>query len=599
MGLCSNVLFNTLCTDLALFDQDLAADRTPFGRAEPWPGLDQTGFACLNLRNTILSKYTDGVSSASAERAALDLFLHYNAVAESWCDPSPSDDRDATLLGIFEDNFSRLTDVDNAGGYYDRDRIYEKMNVGPGSSVGVDGTSYYEKVALGRPTCTSKVLYEYYSYGASPFSLESEVEGTREYIYGEVNVVQGSNMSFAPKKREIARVICTEPSVNMLLQKGLGACLETVLLDKFGIDLSTQPVLNRHLAWLGSWSGLYGTIDLRSASDLISMGFLRRFSGTALLRMVERFRSQRCRLPDGSYATLHMVSTMGNGFTFPLQTLIFATVVKAAYEFVGLPLKRATPYSPGNFGVFGDDIVVEASAYTAVSRLLTLLGHEINCDKSFNEGAFRESCGGDFLTGVNVRGVYLKSPLDTPQSVYKLHNRLQKWSLTNFVQLDLTLHLLRSSAPNVWVPPYENDDAGFQTVYKDVVDYARNGMVAIASCVATRSTLYSAYRVSPVSLDLSNVGRKPYVSLAEKRKARKRGKEPRARPHNHAGILLSVVRGTLRDGRLCARSEHVRYQQVQCISPGWDWHGGAWEVFDNPRSWAYWVTNGYATSGSI
>lgn len=176
MGLCSNVLYNTLCTDLALVYPQLGDGR--FERAVAWPGITTGEFAALNLRNSILSKYTD-TNTAAADRAALDLFLKNNEACRTWAPPDQIDERDAILLGILEQTINNVCDPAFGPDPFDRDRIYEAMDVGPGSSVGVEGTSLYEKTAIGRPTCTSESLYEYYLYGASPFSLESEVEHFR------------------------------------------------------------------------------------------------------------------------------------------------------------------------------------------------------------------------------------------------------------------------------------------------------------------------------------------------------------------------------------------------------------------------------------
>lgn len=106
---------------------------------------------------------------------------------------------------------------------------------------------------------------------------------------------------------------------------------------------------------------------------------------------LNKLRTGQGILPDGSVIKLHMMATMGNAFCFPLQTAVFACVVKAAYRALGLPFSGRRDYAAyvkgcgekdpylvrvmgdRGWGVFGDDIVVEEEAYPLVSRLLSYL----------------------------------------------------------------------------------------------------------------------------------------------------------------------------------------------------------------------------------
>jgi len=138
-----------------------------------------------------------------------------------------------------------------------------------------------------------------------------------------------------------------------------------------------------------------------------------------------------------------MISTMGNGYTFPLQTIVFLSVVVAVYKKLGIPLIRPSNSSDGNFSVYGDDIIVVREAYDEVMSMLKSIGCIPNEGKSFCYGFFRESCGGDFFNGHPVRGVYSKS-LNSPHQIYSLHNQLLMWSYRHKIPLTGTLRLLRS-----------------------------------------------------------------------------------------------------------------------------------------------------------
>jgi hypothetical protein len=276
--------------------------------------------------------------------------------------------------------------------------------------------------------------------------------------------VSGGKLFFAPKNAEISRTCNTEPNLNMLVQKAVGAFLEVRLRKHFGISLETQPDLNRELARRGSIDGSFGTIDLVSASDSMGLYMIQRdLPDGALKGAIMNSRCERAVLSNGSSVKLNMVSTMGNGFTFPLQTLVFACAVRAVYQVMGFPCT-----DPGaHFGVFGDDICVRRETYQFLCRMLTKLGFQVNDDKSYNTGPFRESCGNDYYLGYNIRGVYVRS-LETPQQVCSLINRLHRWSATHMVMLPKTLALLKTwmGKQLLLVPPSEADDAGIHVPFE-------------------------------------------------------------------------------------------------------------------------------------
>jgi hypothetical protein len=92
---------------------------------------------------------------------------------------------------------------------------------------------------------------------------------------------------------------------------------------------------------------------------------------------------------DGEYAKF---SSMGNGTTFVLETLIFASLCYA----VGAK----------QYLVYGDDIVIDKAFYQPLVDLLGDAGFQINRKKSFSEGPFRESCGGNYHSGFDITPFY-------------------------------------------------------------------------------------------------------------------------------------------------------------------------------------------------
>jgi hypothetical protein len=107
---------------------------------------------------------------------------------------------------------------------------------------------------------------------------------------------------------------------------------------------------------------------------------------------------------------------MGNGTTFPIESIIFFALAQ-----------EATAMSGGSISdvrVYGDDIVCEPRASLLLIEGLRFLGFRTNTDKTYLFGAFRECCGVDIFKGVDIRPVYLRKIPKLPDEVASLYNRL-------------------------------------------------------------------------------------------------------------------------------------------------------------------------------
>jgi len=449
--------------------------------------LSDREFASLALLDSIFKKYKDSVSD-SANDLAFSKFDAANSQCRTWelrCESL----LDEHLIGEFRDSLYRFFIPSSSGSLLSTpDQFFELGGLGPGASVGSRGTDFYTKLFDGPLTCTSNGLYKLYlNYIKGSPSL-IEAESARHERYGDPHIVAGSKLSFVPKNDSISRVICTEPVLNMWAQKGVGEVITRRLKKHFGINLSTQPDINRELARIGSINNRLSTIDLASASDSISLTMLRDLLPTPVMEVLEVLRSPMTEVNPRDFdkpymfgldedkscqLDLDMVSSMGNGFTFPLQTALFACAVEAVYKVFEKKLKKSDlPRGRfGNFGVFGDDIICKSDVAHHVIRLLELLGFTTNASKSFVVGPFRESCGGDFYKGFPVRGVYIKD-LRSMASRYVAINRLNLWTATTGISLSRTMSKLMKSVRLLPVPLHENDDAGIKVssrVLKDII----------------------------------------------------------------------------------------------------------------------------------
>jgi hypothetical protein len=124
----------------------------------------------------------------------------------------------------------------------------------------------------------------------------------------------------------------------------------------------------------------------------------------------------------GHWHKLEKFSSMGNGFTFELETLIFAALCAVLLRENGF-----RGVLGDDFFVFGDDIIVPDSLTREVKAVLNYCGFSLNEEKSFSGSVgFRESCGGDFFEGADVRPFYLKEPVNDPWQLLPDLNGLRR-----------------------------------------------------------------------------------------------------------------------------------------------------------------------------
>jgi len=513
-----------------------------------------------------------------ADSRALDKFLGVNRRCGTW-QLKLETMEDEYLVGHLKQVLFRFFNRDLAGlePVFDSfDQILDHGSLGPGASIGSPANDFYTKLFASNLSTTSMGLYRAYTNYIGKFPCWAEAEKNRKGLLGEPVVVRGNRLTFVPKNDEISRVICIEPVVNMFYQQGIKHILEKRLRSFFGIDLKSeqsQQFKNRELARIGSaYSGDRRmkdlnqdlcTIDLSSASDSLAIGMLKEILPHSFMQWIESTRSPICKLPNGTELELNMISTMGNAFTFPLQTIIFASVVMASFEVAGLENQVRRPYGPaiGNFGVFGDDIICPYVIVRKVLRLLDILGFQINHEKTFVEGLFRESCGADFYRGEDVRPVFCKN-LDTLQDLFSLINRLNLWSFKMGIPLRRTQAYLQERIPKklfFLVPPWEADDCGM---------WVPNHLYL--SRVSRRQGSFLYKRFVPKRCEIRVDTEREVIHVP-------RGGKPIG--FNPEGLYLAFLRGNITNGKILSRPREVRYVTKVGVAPNWEIHPTAENPF--------------------
>jgi hypothetical protein len=238
-----------------------------------------------------------------------------------------------------------------------------------------------------------------------------------------LRIAPGCRIAFVPKDAKVDRTIAVEPSMNMYVQKGLGAMIRRRFLKVAGVDLNDQRV-NQRLAREGSVYDNLATLDLSAASDSVSWSLVHDLLPPSWFLALEQARSERAILPDGSVHAFAKFSTMGNGATFELQSLIFWALCVSTVELLGLRGESVK--------VYGDDIVIPVSGYNAVVHVLQLLGFVVNESKSYSSGPFRESCGKHYFHGTDVSPFYVRSPVDHVSRLYWFANKFRDWCCRDY-----------------------------------------------------------------------------------------------------------------------------------------------------------------------
>jgi len=227
----------------------------------------------------------------------------------------------------------------------------------------------------------------------------------------------GYNVFFTvDKNAEIDRCACKEPEINMYYQKGAGDYIRR-RLKRAGIDLNDQSN-NRNLAQIGSASGDLATIDLSSASDSVTRELVRGVLPDIWFCLLDTLRCANTLLPDKSVHRNEMFSSMGNGFMFELETLVFFALARATAFFTG---------TRGVISVYGDDIIVPSVMAGRLISVLSYCGFQTNESKTFVEGPFRESCGGHFYNGTDITPFYVQEVPTSYEQVISLGNKIRRW----------------------------------------------------------------------------------------------------------------------------------------------------------------------------
>lgn len=291
---------------------------------------------------------------------------------------------------------------------------FEQCSWGPGSTFCISGRDTSSVNKFQNESGITRDLHHLIG-GLIPvaFPLWGESLKDRGYTF-----VEGDKIITVPKNAKTDRVIGVGPGLNVFFQLGIGKMIGRRLQRMEGIDLHSQD-RNGLLAFYGSMSGKLATEDFTSASDLIATEVIREVLPPDWFTVLNSARSTLYR--DGKqWIRAEKFSSMGNGFTFPLQSLLFTAAAVSVCDYLHIGSEYV--------GVFGDDVILPTEAHDLFLEFCSFLGFTINASKSFASGYFRESCGTHYFRGLDVKPFYLKKVLTNIQSVYICANSIRRQS---------------------------------------------------------------------------------------------------------------------------------------------------------------------------
>lgn len=333
-----------------------------------------------------------------------------------------------------------------------------KPSWGPGSTKSISRQCTNAEKLGEYPFIISSSLWKLHSNYYSQFypmlrSFGLPFDGPACALADSYHFDEVAKVLVVPKNSKVSRPITVEPTSNVNMTLVVGDFFRK-RLKKHGIDLTCQET-NQNLAKTALDNDL-GTVDLSSASDCISLMLIQFLFPPEWADYILQLRTS-CYHFVGQKEAIHTFEKfagMGNGLTFPLETLIFYAIVHGVSDY----LKSSKKF----ISLYGDDIICQSSDVPFLTKIMEYLGFKLNLKKThyLPLDFYRESCGKQYFKSVNVTPVYIKEVGKDYDSCLRNHNRLFRW-LVSVGRLDLVSILgslrpkMQDFDPNTFVIGYD------------------------------------------------------------------------------------------------------------------------------------------------
>lgn len=262
------------------------------------------------------------------------------------------------------------------------------------------------------------MAYRHWCYG-DRLQLSSGTHGMHPaWRSPEFSVIGHNTVFTVPKRIDTDRAACKPATWNGALQKGVGTLIRQRLQRcKAKLLLPDAQDVHGLLAKLGSVTGHLNTGDLVGASNSVTVGHIHAFFPSSWTRVMNDLRERfGYNEEDSSLILWEKMSTMGNGYTFEMETALFYALCQAACG------------NSNAVSVFGDDLIYPAFHHDKVVEAFIWAGFTFNRSKTYHGASpFRESCGRYYYKGVDVKPFYLQRVPSSIGDIIKLHNDVMSW----------------------------------------------------------------------------------------------------------------------------------------------------------------------------
>lgn len=347
-------------------------------------------------------------------------------------------------------------------GKLDQDELLDAIRIGKRATQGNPLSKSYLDMKMGLPsafTCPSKLKgWMFNTYLPTDPLLSRVVRQIFKRRSSEQRpdlAADSLTLVCVPKTWKIHRGITPLPNIALFYSYALGELVTRRLRDK-GLDIRKLQPVHQKLARRYSVTRSHVTADLSRASDSVMQQHLNRVLPREWYNALKATFTNQISISNKMHYTASVLP-MGNGATFPVETLFFYCIIKAIGDLA---------HVDGVFSVYGDDLIYPRRIHRYAMAIFSDLGISVNVDKTFSNSFFRESCGGDFYRGIDVRPALLPENkksykrLEFVEYLYKVLNGLcHRWDpseipctvnylLRELVNLSHEIYLIPTSFPD-------------------------------------------------------------------------------------------------------------------------------------------------------
>lgn len=351
-------------------------------------------------------------------------------------------------------------------GEFDWDEVMNNCRFGRKSSVGCNFANAYLDVKF-----TSAEAYTGSSQSEKFFKRYLLGDALLARLFGKRNMTLAEILPLiiVPKKYNIGRTIEPLTLIGLFLSHGIGVTVEERLAlcnkPSYRLNIRKLQQIHRRIIRRYSKTRSHATLDMSFGSENITSWLLNRLLPRKWFNAL-RLTFSRQIDQNGRKHYTESVLPMGNGATFPVETLIFFSIIRATGELLG---------AVGRYSAYGDDLIVPSSCYDHVLTVFEDLGIAVNREKSFCQVPFRESCGADFYQGAAVRPFYMPEGMKCDRKtdnryiswLYKcINGLLARWDAAEIPRTMQCIAMelaIATSGKVLLIPPSFPDGAGVKT----------------------------------------------------------------------------------------------------------------------------------------